>query len=262
MEAEHSQNTILSLPCPNSTLHSDEGGSSVRLHRYQTQTLGPGMLRMSLVICPPCSKLSSRLQERGNLCGSRNLQLSGGMAGRCLPHWWVQTGPSTDINELFSISSSSPPVQPLFSLFIHSWDPHTSLPDWGVILMCLFRDVWVRDFQMWPKRDTETRLDSVASFWICDVRIYTSCKLSSTFSGFYKWFTPLFIFPLVCSRVHEALPERREVYLSWKVPLSPSVFWPSLRGEEEVTLVGLGQGVKGQRGPIRDSTVTRTVKVF
>ena len=206
--------------------------------------VGPGMLRMSLVICPPCSKLSSRLQERGNLCGSRNLQLSGGMAGRCLPHWWVQTGPSTHIHELFSISSSSPPVQPLFRLFIHSWDPHTSLPDWGVILMCLFRDVWVRDFQMWPKRDTETRLDSVASFWICDVRIYTSCKLSSTFSGFYKWFTLLFVFPLVCSRVHEALPERREVYLSWKVPLSPSVFWPSLRGEEEVTLVGLGRGSK------------------
>lgn len=48
-----------------------------------------GMLGMShygLFVCFPCSDLSSGLQERGNLRGSRNLQLSGGMAGRRLPY--------------------------------------------------------------------------------------------------------------------------------------------------------------------------------
>lgn len=54
-----------------------------------------------------CSDLSSRLQERRNLCGSRNLQLSRGMAGRRLPHGWVQTENEAFFFSFFTCISAS-----------------------------------------------------------------------------------------------------------------------------------------------------------
>lgn len=41
------------------------------------------------MVCFPCSNLSPGLQEWRAVCGSRNLQLHGGMVGWCLPYGWV-----------------------------------------------------------------------------------------------------------------------------------------------------------------------------
>lgn len=151
------------------------------------------------MVCSLCSDLSSRLQERGNLCGSRNLQLSGGMAGWCLPHWWVKTKPFVRNNALykhhFFCVSRLPllPLQTLFCFCCVSLDLTVKINGSGISLpnrpewyelhasVCWSKVFSVVLFQMWHGN----------TLWCQDLQ-----APHSWLEVFYKWLKTLSLFLL------------------------------------------------------------------
>lgn len=172
---------------------------------------------VSLWFCPLCSNLSPRLQEWGNLHGSRNLQLSWGMAGWCLPYWWVNTNTMICTHvlykrHLFGASSSSPAYSKssYFVGFAFSGSQQTAECNLNPM------DATEGIFSDFPDVTPITHKSFIVS------QVYKSLNTS--------------LFHLGCSCVHSPLPEWREVYFSQQVPLPPPFLRPSLRGEEKVPL--------------------------